>query len=292
MGTLGRKAGGADYERFRAALALKESSGNPSAVQWDTKAHGLFQFIPRWHADWIKEETGRELGSFMPKDNSKEEMERSAKEQTEILFPKYYERELAPFIERARKAGIAGSYTDDELAAMAHFAGSGGAEKFLRTGADNTLGTAGNAAGGIPEYVRQFKKNYNNSPEAVFKQRLETSQHYGEYGLGRGVYENYLDKDIAKSNLTARNKAVRALYKASPPPTFSKEELAANELDKKKDLILPEVLISPEEDSFQEVTSLALSTEPQPTTSKSWRVGTALTALWGRFRTKIKSWIA
>ena len=70
MSSLPSSAGGAEYEKFRAALALKESAGNPSAIQWDTKARGLFQFIPRWHAKWIKEELGRDLDTFLPKDSS------------------------------------------------------------------------------------------------------------------------------------------------------------------------------------------------------------------------------
>jgi len=109
---------------------------------------------------------------------------------------------------------------------MAHFAGPVGAEKFLKTGVDNTLGTAGNAAGGIPEYVRGFGKSLGNNPEEVFKKRLDGAQHYGDYGLGRGVYDNYKGKDLEEDQTSAAATARQALHRASPPPVFTKEQLA------------------------------------------------------------------
>jgi hypothetical protein len=288
VGNLPTKAGGDDYKKFMAALALKESGGNPSAIQWDTKAHGLFQFIPRWHGEWIKEKTGKELSEYLPKDSTPEEMARSVKEQTETLFPAYYERELAPFVARMKKAGVSGNYSDTDLAAMAHFAGSAGAEKFLRTGFDNTLGTVGNSAGGIPEYVRQFNKNYEHSPEAMFEDRSKNAAHYGEYGLGRGVYETYKDKDIAKDSIKARNEAIRALYKSTPPPAVANEDLASSvteEVEKKN--------VTP---SFTEEVSLPEPSPeppmpPSPKTNDSsprWKIWSVLSGLRSRITKFLK----
>jgi len=235
MGTLGRKATGPDFERFRAALALKESSGNPSAVQWDTKARGLFQFIPRWHEKWVKEELGRSIDDFMPKDNSQAEMERATRAQMEELFPRYYERELAPFVAKMRKTGLGKDYADEDLAAMAHFAGSGGAEKFLKTGVDITKGTAGNAGVGIPEYVQQLRKHLSKNPEESLKARAASSKHYGEYGLGRGVYDAYRSRDIAKTDDVSRRQAQKAVYgKSSPVIVASRDQPAVIAPEKKK----------------------------------------------------------
>lgn len=239
-----------EKERFRAALAIKESAGNPSAIQWDTKARGLYQFIPRWHKDWIEKETGRSLDSFLPKDGSAAEMERSVREQNEILFPRYFERELQPFINDMRKSKLGGEYTDADLAAMAHFAGRGGARKYLRTGVDDTLGTAGNAAGGIKTYVEQFRAQYAGAPQEKFSKLAASARHYGEYGLGRGVYAFYKDKDLGDKDLTGRKAAQRALYRGeaspavvlrSPPGTTVTEEsvTVVEDTSKKKDQPLP-----------------------------------------------------
>lgn len=218
------------FRHFRAALALKESSGNPSAIQWDTTARGLFQFIPHYHKDWITEE---EINAYLPKNASPEEMERSRKAQMDDLFVKYYQKTLLPFVNSMRKKGIGNSYTDEELAAMAHFSGGVGAENFLRGKGDSTLGTVGNAEGGIKTYVEEFNKYQKGNATALFNSATQGAKHFGEYGLGAGVYSDFkhLDLPYYKGGSPQQRKALVAAIRKKAVPDFVGEVTAANTPD-------------------------------------------------------------
>ena len=156
------KAEGEGYEKLRDALATVESSNRPGAINKDTHASGLYQFIPRWWDKFSKKETGRDIASFMPKDNSAAELERAGSEQKNILFPKYYEKELAPFVAATRKKGLAKNLSDIQVATTFHKLGAGAATKYFKTGFDASLGTKGNEA--IADYIAQVDKNIGKPP--------------------------------------------------------------------------------------------------------------------------------
>lgn len=147
---LGPKATGEGYERLRRALESVEASNDPGAVQRNTVAAGLYQFMPFW-GKFVQEETGRPLKSFLPSDDSPAEMARSAKDQREILFPKYFEKEMSPWIAATRKSGLGKGRSDLELAIIYHKLGDQHATDYLQTGHDASKGTVDNQP--IEQYV-------------------------------------------------------------------------------------------------------------------------------------------
>jgi hypothetical protein len=156
------KAEGEGYTKLRDALATVESSNRPGAINEFTKASGLYQFIPRWWDKFAKKETGRDIASFMPKDKSQAELERAGNEQKNILFPKYYEKELAPFVAATRKRGLAKNLSDIQVATAFHKLGAGDATKYFKTGFDASRGTKGNEA--IADYIAKVDKNIDKPP--------------------------------------------------------------------------------------------------------------------------------
>ena len=156
------KAEGEGYEKLRDALAAVESANKPGAINEHTHASGLYQFIPRWWDKFAKKETGRDIASFMPKDNSAAEAERAGNEQKNILFPKYYEKELAPFVAATRKKGLANGMSDIEIATTFHKLGARDATNYFKSGVDASLGTKGNEA--IADYIAKVDKKIGKAP--------------------------------------------------------------------------------------------------------------------------------
>jgi len=154
---LGGKAEGEGYEKLRDALAVVESANRPGAVNEYTHASGLYQFIPKWWDKFAKKETGRDIASFMPKDKSQAELDRAGSEQKNILFPKYYEKELAPFVAATRKKGLAKNLSDIQVATAFHKLGARDATKYFKTGFDASRGTKGNEA--IADYIAKVDRN-------------------------------------------------------------------------------------------------------------------------------------
>lgn len=163
------KAQGEGYEKLRDALIQIESSNRPGAGQEHSSGRGLFQFLESWDAP-SRKLTGRSLESFLPKDNSPAELERAGTEQREILFPKYFESEISPFVRQVRKQGLAEDQTDLEIAGVMHLAGAPAALKYFQTGVDDTLKTKGNK--GIPSYVAALRRSLNK-PLGAFKPETE-----------------------------------------------------------------------------------------------------------------------
>jgi len=153
---LGPTATGAGYERLRTALERAEASNDPGAIQRHTKAVGFYQFIPRWWNKWVKKNTGRELSSFLPKDDSPAERARAAKEQREVLFPAYYEKEMAPWMADMRKKGLGKGLSDIQLASTFHKLGSKHGTAYLKTGWDSSAGTVDNSP--IADYNAQVDR--------------------------------------------------------------------------------------------------------------------------------------
>jgi hypothetical protein len=167
---LGAKATGEGYERLRRALEAQEGGFDPGAVQRSTHAIGLYQFVPRWWDENVKKMTGRSLASFLPENDTPEAMAKSTKDQREILFPKYYEKELAPGIKALRNAGLGKGLTDIEIAGMIQLGGLGATRTYLKTGWDKTTGTADNPLG-LLGYARLLRKKAEGiditAPEAA-----------------------------------------------------------------------------------------------------------------------------
>lgn len=159
---LGMKASGDGYNQLRDALAIVESSNNPGAIQRNTKAVGLYQFIPRYWDKFFQEETGRPLSSFLPKNQTPAEYERASREQKQILFPKYFEKELAPFVAETRRKGIAGKLSDIQIATAYHKLGAAAATKYFTTGFDASAGTKDNEA--IGDYIAKVEKYVGRAP--------------------------------------------------------------------------------------------------------------------------------
>lgn len=172
---LGMKATGEGYERLRRALESVESANDPGAIQRETRAVGLFQFMPFWQ-QWVQKETGRPITDFLPKNDSPAEMARAAKEQREVVFPKYYEQQMAPWIAAQRKAGLGRGRSDLELGVMFHKLGAPSAREYLRSGYDASKGTKDNEP--IEDYVRAVVSQATNSAARV-DAALQVSKWHG-----------------------------------------------------------------------------------------------------------------
>lgn len=174
-------AQGQAYEQLRDTLILVESSNRPGAAQDNSSAKGLFQFTAFWQK-FTEQQTGRTLQSFLPKDNSPAELERSGREQREILFPKYYEKQIAPFVATIRREHLAEGQSDIDIAAAFHNAGEPAAYKYFKTGEDSVIGTKGNK--GIRSYQAAVRRNlgkdvgtFQPEPDRRFASKRASTHH-------------------------------------------------------------------------------------------------------------------
>lgn len=218
--TLGARASGEGYERLRRALEEVESSNDPGAVQRHTNAVGFYQFMPHWQK-FVQKETGRSLQSFLPANDSAEAMEKSAREQREVLFPKYYEKEMAPWIASAKRSGLGKGRSDLDLAIMFHKLGGPAASNFLRTGRDASLGTVDNAP--IQDYVRSVSAKARNKSAASDSTAQVSDYHYNQETIKERA------AGTAKLASTAKAKAVQVTQTSAAVSQPHVAEIQGNE---------------------------------------------------------------
>lgn len=137
---------------FRSTLVATESGGRVDAASPYSSARGLYQFVDKT-GNAIAKKLGIGEWRVMPGD-SEEEKQKKAELQTQ-MFDYWEKNTLEPAAERLSSIPNASKYTHNQLKAMVHFVGEGGARSYLTTGKDPTEKTKGNIP--IEKYVGKFK---------------------------------------------------------------------------------------------------------------------------------------
>jgi hypothetical protein len=144
-----------EYVRIRTAIGKIESGNDPAAKNPVTSASGKYQFMKSWNP-WFVRNAGTSWTAVVPKRTAPRPVKLEMGKKQDVLFDRYYQRVVAPWIRymRAEKLGL--KLTDGEMVALVHRQGTGWAERYLRSGVDPFAGKKGNKH--ISSHLRNFRQ--------------------------------------------------------------------------------------------------------------------------------------
>jgi hypothetical protein len=211
--------GSSDYDKFSDALALHESSGDPTARNPQSSAKGLHQFLDMWDP-WFEKNYGKSYSSVVPPKGASPEAKQAAAAEQKQMFDLYYEKEMQPWIARTKASGLGEGLSDVELGALFHRSGPSAAEQYLKTGVDKFEGKSGN--GHIAQYMASVAKKYQGNPSYKLASLVAAMPAAEE-----GDVEPVVEGEAAPAGLSVdKNAADLAFIEGSQPPVPNLENVA------------------------------------------------------------------
>lgn len=147
-----------DREAFKRAIAFVESSGGQNLDNPNSSAAGKYHFLYRYLKS-VPEMKGVSKREFINSPDLQEKIMDMAIDGTLKGFPSY----------EGKARSLKGSYDTnlrlDEIAALTHFLGSGGVEKFLSQGANYEV--PGDSNADVTTYLTRFNEGLGTDPGFV-----------------------------------------------------------------------------------------------------------------------------